>query len=157
MKKIYTSILTVFTTITFAQTNTLQVVGTAGNTATSGNTQLTWTIGEPIVNTATSTNNVLTQGFNQGTLLITAIDDLKNTTVSIQPNPTSEYAIIRLDDQNLSNAQYTLTDINGKVIQQNKIENKQTSVSFQDLANATYFIQVLTNNQKTKTFKIIKN
>jgi hypothetical protein len=157
MKKIYTSILTIFTTLTFAQTNTLQVVGSAGNTVTSGNTQLTWTIGEPIVNTATSTNNILTQGFNQGVLLITAIDDLKNTTVTIQPNPTSDFAIIKLDDQNLSNAQYTLTDINGKVIQQNKIENKQTSVSFQDLANATYFIQVVTNNQKAKTFKVIKN
>jgi hypothetical protein len=157
MKKICISILTFVTTVTFAQTNTLQVVGSGGNTATSGNTQLTWTIGEPIVNTATSTNNVLTQGFNQGFLIITAINDLKNTTVSIQPNPTSDFAIIKLDDQNLSNAQYTLTDINGKVIQQNKIENKQTSVSFQDLANATYFIQVLTNNQKTKTFKIIKN
>jgi hypothetical protein len=157
MKKIYTSILTIFTTLTFAQTNTLQVVGSAGNSTTSGNAQLNWTIGEPIVNTATSTNNVLTQGFNQGLLLITAIDDLKNTSITIQPNPTSDFAIIKLDDPNLSNAQYTLTDINGKVIQQNKIENKQTSVSFQDLANATYFIQVLTNNQKSKTFKIIKN
>ena len=157
MKKIYTSFLSIFTTLTFAQTNTLQVVGTAGNTATSGNTQLTWTIGEPIVNTATSTNNVLTQGFNQGLLIITAIDDLKNTAVSIQPNPTSDFAIIKLEGQNLSNAQYTLTDINGKVIQQNKIENKQTSVSFQNLANAIYFIQVVTNNQKSKTFKVIKN
>jgi len=157
MKKIYTSILTIFTSLTFAQTNTLQVIGSAGNTATSGNTQLTWTIGEPIVTTATNTSNLLTQGFNQGTLIITAIDELKNLSVSIQPNPTSDFAIIKLDDQNLSNAQYTLTDINGKVIQQNKIENIQTSVSFQDLANATYFIQVITNNQKAKTFKVIKN
>ncbi|MBP6183141.1 T9SS type A sorting domain-containing protein [Flavobacterium sp.] len=157
MKKIYTSILTIYTTLTFAQINTVQVVGSAGNTARSGNTLLTWTIGEPIVNTATTTNNVLTQGFNQGLLLITAIDELKNTTISIQPNPTSDFVIIKLDDQNLINAQYTLTDINGKVIQQNKIENKQTSVSFQDLANTTYFIQVSTNNQKAKTFKIIKN
>ena len=157
MKKIYTSILSIFTTLTFAQTNTLQVIGSAGNTATNGNAQLNWTIGEPIVNTATSTNNVLTQGFNQGLLLITAIDDLKNTSITIQPNPTSDFAIIKLEDQNLSNAQYILTDINGKVIQQNKIENKQTSVSLQDLANATYFIQVLTNNQKAKTFKVIKN
>ena len=157
MKKIYTSIFTIFTTLTFAQTNTLQVVGSAGNTATSGNTQLTWTIGETIVNTASNTNNVLTQGFNQGTLIITAIDDLKGMSVSIQPNPTSDFAIINLDDQNISKAQYTLTDLNGKVIQQNKIVNKQTSVSFQELANATYFVQVLTNNQKAKTFKIIKN
>lgn len=157
MKKIYTSILTIFTTLTFAQTNTLQVIGSAGNTATDGNTQLTWTIGESIVNTATSTYNVLTQGFNQGMLLITAIEDLKNLNVTIQPNPTSDFAIIKLDDHNLSNAQYTLTDINGKIIQQNKIENQQTSISFQHLANATYFIQVITNNQKTKTFKVIKN
>jgi len=157
MKKIYTSVLTIFTTFAIAQTNTLQVIGSAGNTATNGNTQLTWTIGEPIVTAATSTNNILTQGFNQGTLIITAIEDLKNLNVSIQPNPTSDFAIIKLDDQNISNAQYTLTDINGKVIQQNKIENIQTSVSFQDLANATYFIQVITNNQKAKTFNVIKN
>lgn len=157
MKKIYTSILSVITTLTFAQTNTLQVLGSAGNTATIGNTEMTWTIGEPIANTAISTNNVLIQGFNQGALLITAIDDLKNLNVSIQPNPTSDFAIIKLDDQNLSNAQYTLTDINGKLIQQNKIENKQTIVSFQDLSHATYFLQVKTNNQNTKTFKVIKN
>ncbi len=157
MKKIYTSILTIFTTLTFAQTNTLQVVGSAGNSTTSGNAQLTWTMGEPIINTATNVTTVLTQGFNQAELIITAIDELKNKTVSIQPNPTSDFAIIKLDDQNLNNAQYTLTDINGKVIQQNKIENKQTSVSFQDLSNATYFIQVVTNNQKAKTFKVIKN
>ena len=105
MKKIYTSILTIFTTLTFAQTNTLQVVGSSGNSTTSGNTQLTWTIGEPIVTTATSTNNILTQGFNQGLLLITAIDDLKNTSITIQPNPTSDFAFIKLDEQNLSNAQ----------------------------------------------------
>ena len=35
---------------------------------------------------------------------------------------------------------YLLIEINGNVIQQNKIENKLKSVSFQDLANATYFI-----------------
>jgi hypothetical protein len=157
MKKIYTSIFTIFTTLTFAQTNSLQVVGSAGNTATSGNTQLTWTIGEPIVNTASNTNNVLTQGFNQGALIITAIDDLKNMSVTIQPNPTSDFAIINLDEKNLSDAHYILTDLNGKVIQQNKIVNKQTSVSFQELADATYFVQVITNNQKAKTFKVIKN
>jgi hypothetical protein len=157
MKIIYTSIFTILTSLTFAQTNTLQVIGSAGNTVTNGNTQLTWTIGETIVNSASNTNNVLTQGFNQGLLLITAIDDLKNTSITIQPNPTSDFAIINLDDQNLSSAQYVLTDINGKVIQQNKIENQQTSISFQDLANATYFVQVITNNQKAKTFKVIKN
>ncbi len=157
MKKNYTFILTIFSTLTFAQTNTLQVIGSAGNTATSASTQLTWTIGEPVVNTASTSNYVLTQGFNQGLLLIEAIDDFDNTTVSIQPNPTSDFAIIKFDDQNLSNMQYILTDIYGKVIQQKKIDSNQIYVSFQDLTNATYFIQVITINKKAKTFKIIKN
>ena len=74
--------------MTFAQTNSLQIIGSTGNTVTSGKTQLIWTIGEPIVNIATSTNNVLSQGFNQGWLLITASDDLKILNISIQPNPT---------------------------------------------------------------------
>ena len=60
-------------------------------------------------------------------------------------------------ENELQNAQYLLLDINGKLILQNKIRNMQTKISFAELAKASYFIEVLTNNQKTKTFKIIKN
>ncbi len=156
MKNLFTPILTLLTTVAFAQTKTLQVIGSAGNTASNANAQLTWTIGEPISNTGKSTNNALTQGFHQGGLVITAVDEIEKMDVSIQPNPTSDYALIELSDLSPDNASYTLLDVAGKVIEQRKIENKQASISFQGLASATYFIQV-TNNQKTKTFKIIKN
>ena len=156
MKNIYTSIFTLITTITLAQTNSLQVIGSAGNSSTNANTQLTWTIGELIGSTASSDNSVLTQGFNQGSFLITAIDDVDNTLINIHPNPTADFVNIIIKDKNLINYQYILSDVNGKATQQNKIENNITSVSFQELSSAVYFIQVVINNQKTKTFKIIK-
>jgi hypothetical protein len=157
MKKAITSFIILTSSICFSQTNTLQIIGSAGNTATSANAQLSWTIGEPIVNTEINTNNILTQGFNQSVLLITSIDEKPNTNITIQPNPTSDFATINIDESDLLNAQYFLFDINGKLILQNKITDKQTKLSFIELANATYFVEVSTNSQKSKTFKIIKN
>jgi len=46
-----------------------------------------------------------------------------------------------------------LSDLHGKVIQQKEMENKFTSVSFQALANASYFIQEVNNYLKYKPFK----
>jgi hypothetical protein len=157
MKKIFTSFILLTASVCFSQTNTLQVIGSAGNTATGGNTQLNWTIGEPITNTASNTNNILTQGFNQSALLITAIDEKQNSNITISPNPTADFVTINIEENELQNAQYLLHDINGKLILQNKITDKQTKLSFIDLAKAIYFVEVSTNNQKTKTFKIIKN
>ena len=157
MKKIFTSFILLTSSICFSQTNTLQVIGSAGNTATNSNTQLSWTIGEPITNTATNTNSILTQGFNQSVLVITAIDDNQNSNITISPNPTADFVIISINENDLQNAQYLLHDINGKLVLQNKITDKQTKLSFIELANSTYFVDVVTNNQKTKTFKIIKN
>lgn len=157
MKKIFTSFILLTSSICFSQTNTLQVIGTAGNTATNANTQLSWTIGEPITNTATNPNNILTQGFNQSVLLITAIDEKQNSNITVSPNPTADFITISIHKNELQNAQYLLLDINGKLILQNKIQDTQTKISFTELPKATYFVEVLTNNQKTKTFKIIKN
>jgi hypothetical protein len=157
MKKIFTSFILLTSSVCFSQTNTLQVIGTAGNTATNANTQLSWTIGETITNTATNPNNILTQGFNQSALLITAIDEKQNSNITVSPNPTADFITISILENELQNAQYLLLDINGKLILQNNIQDTQTKISFTELAKATYFVVVLTNKQKTKTFKIIKN
>lgn len=157
MKKIFTSFILLTSSICFSQTNTLQVIGSAGNTAVNANTQLSWTIGEPITNTATNTNSILTQGFNQSVLVITATDEKQNSNITISPNPTADFATININENDLKNAQYLLHDINGKLILQRKIKDTQTKISFTELANSTYFVKVLTDNQKTKTFKIIKN
>ncbi len=123
----------------------------------NANTQLSWTIGEPITNTATNPNNILTQGFNQSVLLITAIDEKQNSNITVTPNPTADFVTISIHENDLENAQYLLHDINGKLILQSIIQDTQTKIPFTELAKATYFVEVLTNNQKTKTFRIIKN
>jgi hypothetical protein len=157
MKELISLAFILASSLCFSQTNTLQIVGAAGNTASNGNTTLSWTIGEPIITTATNTNQILTQGFQQGVLVITALDNLQNVDITIHPNPTSDFAIIRLNKEALMNSQYKLTDLTGKIIREGKIESNQTYVSFQNLSNATYFIQVVTSNQQAKSFQIIKN
>jgi len=57
----------------------------------------------------------------------------------------------------LSNLHFQLYDINGKLLQNEKITGNQTSIVMSNLVPATYFVKVVQENKEVKTFKIIKN
>jgi hypothetical protein len=133
----------------------LVVIGSAGNSTIVGNNQLSWTIGEPIINTSITPNGILTQGFHQGDILISVIDENNKINASIYPNPTTSEIVISIGEENLLNARYRLQDSFGKLLVERKIISKESNVSLESVPSASYFIQVLLDNQ-IKTFKIIK-
>jgi hypothetical protein len=49
-----------------------------------------------------------------------------------------------------------LYDMNGKLLQSEKIAGKQTSIVMSNLVTATYFVKVVQGNKEVKTFIIIK-
>ncbi len=76
--------------------------------------------------------------------------------ISAYPNPTTDFLnlkVERYEDRNLS---YQLFDVNGKIIETKKLKSEQTSINMRNLVPATYFIHIIQNNKKVKTFKIIK-
>lgn len=48
-----------------------EVISTAGEHYENSNGSISWTIGEPVIETLESTNNYLTQGFHQPTVIPT--------------------------------------------------------------------------------------
>jgi hypothetical protein len=74
------------------------------------------------------------------------ITDLETSTITIYPNPTREYIHIILPE-NVSNAVFTIYDMQGKALIQQNINN-QDVVSVSNLAAGIYIYSVRTDKEK---------
>ena len=75
----------------------------------------------------------------------------------VYPNPATDFAKLKIVNYEVQNLRYQLYDINGSLLQDNKIEDNETSIVMSNYVSATYFLKVTDNNKVVKTFKIIKN
>jgi hypothetical protein len=135
-------------------TKAQEVVSSSGDYQETSNGSLSWTIGEPITETATN-GNILTQGFQQTRITITNISEIHNSEInlSIFPNPTNEFIkIISTEDENFT---IQLFNINGKLLKEKKINNTDNTISMNEFTNGTYLLKI-TNKNETNTYQIIK-
>lgn len=77
--------------------------------------------------------------------------------LSVYPNPTRDFIVLSVQNTNTQNMTYILYDVLGKIIENKKLIDSQTSISMLNLADDIYFIKVLNNGNELKIFKIIKN
>jgi hypothetical protein len=76
------------------------VLSTAGEEFTSPSGKLSWTIGEPVIETFSSGNNILTQGFEQDYLNLLSTQELSQFNgIRVCPNPTSDLLQIESSGQ----------------------------------------------------------
>ncbi len=117
--------------IASAQSISPEVIATAGDHYEAGNVQLSWTIGEPIIETVSAGNNIITQGFHQTELTITSVEEnnLSNLDVSVYPNPTSDRVVVSIPD-NENDMVAELYDMKGKLIMSENINRTETQREF---------------------------
>ena len=80
-----------------------------------------------------------------------------NISLSVFPNPTSDFLTLKVEDYNNEALSYNLLDEQGKLVLNEQIITQDTQVAMSTLARGAYFINVLQANKKIQTFKIIKN
>ncbi|NNC95927.1 MAG: T9SS type A sorting domain-containing protein [Chitinophagales bacterium] len=135
-----------------------EVIGIAGDHFMSNEVQISWTIGEPVVTTQGSNDYIVTQGFHQTNMKITAIEDFdKDVIVKVFPNPVASY--FNVEFEQISNEMLlTVFDINGRVVEAISTTNDvKYSFDVSYLPSGTYTLVISDIGQKTiKTFKIIK-
>ncbi|HNU59750.1 MAG TPA: T9SS type A sorting domain-containing protein [Aquaticitalea sp.] len=136
------------------------VTATGGNASGSGGS-VSYSVGQVVYTTSTGANGSVAQGVQQPyeISVVTAIEEAKgiNLSVSVYPNPTTDYLTLEVKDFELSTLHFQLYDMNGKLLQSEKISGSQTSITMGNLVSATYFVKVIQSNKEIKTFKIIKN
>ena len=143
-----------------------EVVSTAGSYGETTSGSLSWTVGEPVIETITDGTNTLTQGFQQSKLTVTAINDLEipGIELSVYPNPTNSFLSIEVKADKQRDLLLSLFDINGRLILQKKMSGNKQTINMQNYKPATYILQVMQakdSNRKdamhcVSTFRIIK-
>lgn len=136
------------------------VNATGGNALGSGGSA-SYSVGQITYTTNTGSSGSVAQGVQQPfeISVVTAIEKAKgiNLLVSAFPNPTTDYLTLEIKEFELSNLCFQLYDMNGKILQSEKITDNQTIIFMSNLFPAVYFVKIIQGNKEVKTFKIIKN
>ena len=139
-----------------------EAIPTAGGEASGSGGTASYTVGQVVYTTNQGTGgNTVAQGVQQPfeISVVTGIAEAKgiNLSVTAYPNPTTDYLTLRIDEFEISNLSYQLYDMQGKLLQSEKIRDNQTSIVMSNLVPATYFVKVIQGKKELKSFKIIKN
>jgi hypothetical protein len=133
---------------------------TGGNASGSGGS-VSYSVGQVVYNTNTGLNGSVAQGVQQPYEIsdITGIEETKGITLqcTVYPNPTIDFLTLKVENYTTIGLTYQLYDVNGKLIESQKIAGNEASIVMSNLLPSTYFLKVTENNKEVKTFKIIKN
>jgi hypothetical protein len=136
-----------------------QVLSASGGDASGSGGSVAYSVGQIVYTTSTGTSGSVAQGVEQAYEIssVGIKETALNISLSIFPNPTSDYLTLKVEDYNNEALSYSLLDEQGKLVLNEQITNQVTQVAMSNLARGAYFINVLQENKKIQTFKIIKN
>ena len=139
-----------------AQQSAVSVGGEASGIAGS----LSYSVGQIDFTTNTGPNGYVSQGVQQ-TYEINVVQGIEeeqiNLDVQVYPNPTTSNLMLNVGEHELTNLEFQVLDMLGKVIENKKITSSIETIEMDNLPDATYFLTVIDNEQAIKTFKIIKD
>lgn len=102
----------------------MNVVASSGGQGIQGNRYIAWTIGEPFTQTLIGSGYAVTQGFHQpdpcGTSFV-GTSDLADWGMSLFPNPTDGFAVLRFSPEKKGNLLATAFDLLGRPMIENQI------------------------------------
>ena len=142
-----------------AQSISPDVVAPSGTHFSNGPTQVSWTIGEPVIATYDNGSNILTQGFHQTLLTVTGIQETEAQLegVSVYPNPVDYLLNVKFDSNN-STVSAMIFDASGRMIRSEQINSGITQRQFDltGIANGTYLLRLITDEGLKASFNIQK-
>jgi hypothetical protein len=132
----------------------------SGGDATGSGGTVAYSIGQVVYTTNTGSSGSVAQGVQHAYEIFTV--SIEETTLNISliafPNPTSDNLTLQISDYNNEKLAYQLLDMQGKLLSNGQVTAQQTQINTASLPSATYFINVVNQeNKKVQSFKIIKN
>jgi len=141
--------------------NAQEAESAAGGDITGSSGSVSYTLGQVVYTSINGSAGIITQGVQQPfeILVVNGIKEAEdiNLKCSVFPNPANEFLNLRVESYTLENLSFQLYDMNGKLLENKKIEGIETSISMKNLVPATYILKVIDDNKEIKIFKIIKN
>ena len=136
-----------------------QVLSATGGDATGTGGSVAYSVGQIVYTTSTGTTGSVAQGVEQAYEIssVGIKETALNISLSVFPNPTSDFLTLKVQDYNNEALSYNLLDEQGKLVLNEQITTQDTQIAMSTLARGSYFINIVQANKKIQTFKIIKN
>jgi hypothetical protein len=153
-KIIFSSFLLTFSMCLNAQS---AIVASGGDVSSNAGS-VSYSIGQVAYVGVSNTNGSVSQGVQQ-TYQVTTVGILladADFSLSVFPNPTTNQITLEVGSYNNQLLNYVLVDTEGKLIQANKVLDKQTNIDMNSLPTASYMMEVYEDNKKVQSFKILK-
>lgn len=133
---------------------------TTGGDATGTGGSSSYTVGQVVYTTDTSSSGSVAKGVQQP-YEISIVTGVKETTINLEmivyPNPTTNYLNLSVKDVKLTSTYFQLIDVQGKVLKKGQLKELNTKIKMENLPKAIYLLKVHSNNTALKTFRIVKN
>jgi hypothetical protein len=156
MKHLILVLTLAFSSLSFSQSISKQVIGTSGKTLTNSNLKLSYTVGEPVVGLMTAGGNQLGNGYYPAMDLqaLSVEDNVLDVQLRVYPNPTSQSLYVSHPD--MSSFGITIVDMNGKQLYSGTI-NKEEPLDVSNYTQGMYLVTIENKEaNKKNTYKIIK-
>jgi hypothetical protein len=155
------NVLIAFALFGIGTTKAQNTSAASGSNATGSGGTLSYTVGQIVTTTNTGSNGTSAHGVQQPfeISVATGIKEELDITLDlvVYPNPSTDFLKLRIGDREFRNLRYQLFDINGNLLRNNKVEERETEISMNIYLPAIYFLKVTDKDKVIKTFKIIKN
>jgi hypothetical protein len=137
-----------------------EAIPASGGNASGAGGSVSYTIGQVACQTSTATSGTVNQGVQQSYEVFVVTGVPSASTISLEclvfPNPATDRLILSVKNVDPESLIYQLFDIHGNMLDNQKIENSETTIETKNLVPASYFLKIIQNNREIKTFKIIK-
>lgn len=141
-----------------SQNSTPDIVTSAGGYQSNGLGSLSWTMGEPIIETGNAPNNFLTQGFEQPTsIIISNVDDVSNPAANVTAYPNPSASLVYISSSSKDPLRAEVLDLAGQVVYKKAISTEDNVLVLGTLANGVYLLRLFTIEGKLlQTLKLEK-
>jgi len=147
-----------------SQTSDPTIISSAGGSAITSTLIIDWTLGEYAVETVSSPNQMITQGFHQPLKIIAAVAPVPKTDVvyniSVAPNPVLSILNFSITSKTNVRVYVTISNIHGETLIQRGVSSASGSlqINMENLPSGTYILIARdgVTAQIIKTYKIIK-
>ena len=134
-------------------------VNVSGGDAEGSGGTVAYSVGQVDYTTNTSSNGSVAQGVQHSYEIFTVgvKETVMDISLSVFPNPTTEYLTLQINDFNNEQLSYQLFDMQGRRLSNAQIIAQQTQIDMNSLPSATYVVNILNQtNTKIQSFKIVK-
>jgi hypothetical protein len=135
-----------------------QVISSNGDSKSAAALEVSWTLGEAVIETLIAGSNTLTQGFHQTKITITAVSEvlIPGLEIRVFPNPTPDIVTIHFSEY-VEGSKFWLYDLRGKLLENKLISSADTEINMKNYASGQYILKLTNKSQQPiQTFQIIK-